>query len=305
MPSSAATTERVDIKIGFACNNRCVFCVQGDKRASEGARPAARILADLRTARERGAGAVVFTGGEPTLHASLLPSVRAAKELGFGTIQIQTNGRRLAYDAFCHALAAAGANEFAPALHGVTAATHDALTRAPGSFDETVAGILAVKRLGLPLVTNTVVTARNFRELPALARRLVDYGVDQFQFAFVHVVGTAADNRDWLVPRKSEVMPFVREGLDIGRAARVRCFTEAIPLCLMAGYEACVAESIIPRTLIFDAGHVIDDFTSYREHEGKAKGPACPSCSASAQCEGPWREYPALFGWDEFKARTL
>jgi hypothetical protein len=26
----------------------------------------------------------------------------------------------------------------------------------------------------------------------------------------------------------------------------------------------------------------------------------CPECDWHASCEGPWREYPELFGWDEF-----
>ena len=25
--------ERVDVKCGFSCNNRCLFCVQGEKRS--------------------------------------------------------------------------------------------------------------------------------------------------------------------------------------------------------------------------------------------------------------------------------
>ena len=80
--------------------------------------------------------------------------------------------------------------------------------------------------------------------------------------------------------------------------------TEAIPFCFMQGYEHCVAEDIIPRTKIFDAEQVIEDFGAYRRNKGKVKAPKCRKCAFYARCEGPWREYPQLFGWDEFIPRT-
>jgi len=291
---------RVDLKIGFGCNNRCLFCVQGDKRERFGPRPSAQIVADLKDGRSRGATGLVVTGGEPTLHKTIIKTIRAAKALGYSVIQIQSNGRRFAYEPFCQKLIAAGANEFSPALHGATADTHDELTGAPGSFEQTLAGIRNLKRLGQTVITNTVINSKNYQELPDLARLFVSVGVDQFQFAFVHILGTAAQNKKWLVPKKSEVMPYVHAGLDVGREAGVRCMTEAIPFCLMQGYEDCVAEQIIPRTTIFDADQTLDDYTEYRLTEGKTKGPACARCIHNETCEGPWREYVELFGFDEF-----
>jgi hypothetical protein len=130
---------------------------------------------------------------------------------------------------------------------------------------------------------------------------LVRLGVAQYQFAFVHILGTAAANATWLVARKSDVMPFVRAGLDVGRSAGVRCMTEAIPFCFLRGYEGHVAEQIIPRTVVFDADVTLDDYTAYRRTEGKAKGPMCSRCVYVERCEGPWVEYPALYGWDEIR----
>ena len=68
----------------------------------------------------------------------------------------------------------------------------------------------------------------------------------------------------------------------------------------MSGYEDYVAERIIPATKIFDADTVIEDYTKTRRTEGKLKGPRCPECAHFQACEGPWREYPEMFGWDEF-----
>ncbi len=291
---------RVDIKLGFSCNNRCMFCVQGDKRDHHGPRPLQQVLVDLEEGRTLGATGVVFTGGEPTLQEDLLAAVERSRELGYEQIQVQSNGRLFAYPKVCRRLIQAGATEFSPALHGSTPEIHDRLTAAPRSHVQTVRGIRVLVALGQRVITNSVITSVNHQDLPALAGLLVELGVFQFQFAFVHILGTARRNREWLVPRKREVMPYVRKGLDIGRAAGVRCMTEAIPYCLMAGYEEHVAEKIIPRTRVCDADQTLADYTEYRLTEGKAHGPPCERCDLASRCEGPWREYPEMYGWSEF-----
>lgn len=292
--------KRVDIKITFRCNNLCRFCAQGHKRDLYPDRGAKTVAAELKKAYAGGVRGVVFTGGEPSLHPEILALIKTAKKAGFKSIQLQTNGRSLAYPEFCEKLHKAGLTEIGPSLHGAKAATHDKLTGSAGSFNQTVAGIANAVRTGLAVITNTVITSANYRELPAIAALLMKLGVTQYQFAFVHIVGTAAENSRRIVPRKTAVMPYVKKGLDLGIKSGVPCFTEAIPFCLMKGYEACVAESMIPAGPVVDADRFIKDYGVYRRTEGKAKGPRCPGCKYFKVCEGPWREYPALYGWDEF-----
>ena len=300
-PDDKPAAKRLDVKIGFNCNNLCDFCAQGSKRSRGAGRTLKEIKDALSRARGAGASAVVFTGGEPTLHPELSAAVRAAREMGYATVQVQTSGRRLAFPDYCAELKKAGVTEISPSLHGSTPAVHEALTHARGSFAEVVSGIRNCKKLGLYVLTNTVVTSRNYKDMPALARLLAHLGVDQFQLAFVHLVGTAWENRKWLTPKKTEALPYVRKALDVGRAAGVPCYTEAVPFCLMKGYEECVAERVIPEGPVADAGFYLESYGDYRRGEGKAKGPSCPGCKWFKVCEGPWREYPELYGWDEFK----
>jgi len=296
----ASPAARLDLKIGFACNNHCLFCAQGDKRSRLANKPWGEIIAELEKAATAGVRGVVFTGGEPTLHPQLTRSVAAARALGYTKIQIQTNGRRFAYRDYCETLAAAGANEFSPSLHGADPETHDTLTRSPGAWRQVVAGLKNLKRLGLRVFTNTVVVRDNYKDLPKLARLLVDLRVDQFQFAFVHIVGSAARHRTRIVPRKHAAVPFMLQGLDIGRRAGIACFTEAVPLCLLPGREDYAAERMIPDGPVVDAGIRLESWRHYRTTQGKAKRPACRTCRHDADCEGPWREYPKLYGWKEF-----
>lgn len=293
--------KRADIKISFGCNNFCDFCAQGSKRDRAGRKSLAGIKEDLVRARNGGAGAVVFTGGEPTLHPGLPAAVRLARRLGYVGVQVQTNGRRFAYYDYCLELKRAGVTEVSPSLHGSTPAVHEGLTKAPGGFAEVAQGILNCKKAGLYVLTNTVVTSANYRDLPALARLLLRLGADQFQFAFVHLVGAAWENRAWLTPKKTEALPYIKKALDIGRAAGRLCYTEAVPFCLMKGYEDCVAERVIPEGPVSDADIYIESYGDYRRGEGKSKRAECRRCRWYKACEGPWREYPELYGWSEFK----
>jgi radical SAM protein with 4Fe4S-binding SPASM domain len=293
--------KRVDIKIGFNCNNLCQFCVQGDKRYKFKNKTLAEIKKSLKEAQEQGSEGVVFTGGEPAIHPDILAAVSFAKDLGFEVIQIQSNGRMFAYLDFCKKLIKAGVNEFSPALHGSKPEIHDELTCSPGAWQQVIQGIKNLKSLNQYVLTNTVINSKNYQDLPDLAKLFVNLGVDQFQFAFVHILGTAAKNKDWLVPKMSEVMPFVKQGLNIGINAGKVVMTEAIPYCLIQDYKDYIAEKIMPETRVVDAEGIIESYAYYRWNEGKAKRKECEACKYFKICEGPWKEYPEIYGWEEFK----
>lgn len=298
--------KRIDLKIGFQCNNRCRFCVQGNKRKTCSDKSDKEIREILRKEAKTHQG-VVFTGGEPTIRKELVAWVGYAKELGYEIIQIQTNGRAFAYKEFCEEIIKAGANEFSPAVHGSKAQIHDYLTRVPGSFNQTVQGIKNLKSLNQYVLTNTVITKLNYRDLPNIAKLLVSLMVDQFQFAFMHInqiIAGAPDLIKEIVPRHSRAEPYIKKGLEIAIGAGIKVMTEAIPYCFMEGYEQYIAERVIPDTAVFDGDLELDDYTHYRKTQGKAKGSHCSFCKYYEVCEGPWKEYPEIFGWEEFKPIT-
>ncbi len=298
-PDSPVNT-RSDIKVGFACNNRCTFCAQGEKRRGMGFIEAHTLVNHMRTAFRPGRG-LVLTGGEPTIRRDLVDLVKAARIIGYRRIQVQTNGRMLHYRDLVRRLASAGVTEVSPALHGPTAAVHDGLTRAPGSFDQTSAGITNAVAAGLDVITNTVVAKNNLAHLAETLTTLHALGVRHAQLALVHPVGTAAERFDEVVPRISDAGRAVTGAVRHGRALGMTVVVEAMPLCMMRGVEDAVVEQSIPETTVVDADGEPMAFSEWRRTEGKAKGPPCESCAATDRCEGPWREYPAHFGWDEYQ----
>ena len=179
----------------------------------------AEALERLRQGRERCDG-LLLTGGEITIRDDVPQIIAAAKAMGYKTIQVQTNGRRLAYRGYAQALVEAGATEFNPSLHGHVAALHDGLVGAKGAFDQCVAGIRHVVALGQRVLTQTVITRQNAAFLPQIARLLVALRVHQVQFAFVHALGTAAQTWGDTVPRYRDVQKTLPLALDLVRANR-------------------------------------------------------------------------------------
>lgn len=84
---------------------------------------------------------LILTGSEITLHHDLPKWARLARQHGFEHVRIQTHGMRLASRSFCEELIDAGVDEFFISMAAGDAATHDAITQVPGSFDKTLRGI--------------------------------------------------------------------------------------------------------------------------------------------------------------------
>ncbi len=302
-PGAPSGSRKLDLKVGFRCNNHCTFCVQGDKRDHTADLTTDEVKQRLEQARVQ-CDRLVLTGGEATIRDDIPEIARHARALGYHTIQLQTNGRRLAYRKYCETLIEAGVNRFNPSVHGHNASLHDKLTGTRGAFDQCIRAIQNLVALRQIVLTQTVIVRDNVTYLPDIAQMLVRLGVTQVQFAFVHAIGTAAATWDQTVPRYQDVAPQVANAVARVRAARRTAVTEAIPFCFLQGIESAACELRTPSTMVYDGEITIGDYGKYRLEEGKIHGPVCEACTWNGRCEGPWREYPAHFGWDEFVARS-
>ncbi len=114
-------------------------------------------------------------------------------------------------------------------------------------------------------------------------------------------MGNALKFFDNIVPRKSDVAPYLKKGMDIGIERGIKTMAEAMPLCLMEGYEKYISEFYIPPTELREGGRVIEDFQEVKIKYGKVKFPQCKNCKYDSICEGPWKEYSEHYGDAEFQ----
>jgi MoaA/NifB/PqqE/SkfB family radical SAM enzyme len=284
--------KRLHIKVSRLCNNNCIFCLDDrPKRTDVTAAEVGRLLE-----RASRLGEMLFTCGEPTLHPGLPGFVAMAREAGYRSIGIVTNGRRLAYPAYCEELLRRGVSEVTISIHGCNAAMHDAVTRARGSFDQTLAGLRNVSEkkntYGVRLVTSTVLTRRNLGRTSEILSFLGGFGVDTMVLNVVEPSGEALRHFERLTPTYTEVSK------TLGRAIqafpeRSRVAVEGIPLCLCQDFldAAGIREEI----------HLLEGkkFKALPLDRFHVKVEACKGCRLSPRCPGIFRVYADRRGTSE------
>lgn len=281
----------VSITLEFRCNLRCEHCmIEGTMDWLE---PQTRDRFDelLLHSREHARwSGLILTGSEITLKKDLPELAARARQSGFRHVRIQTHGMALARKDYCDELVAAGVNEFFVSVPGYDAASHDAITGVPGSFDKTLRGLENLERHpGVISITNTVVTARNFLHLQRVVetlrhlRRLV-----QMEFWFYWPM-RETDERSLIVPLR-DALPPLREAIEgvsaTGRSVEIKNF----PHCLLGEHASLLVNDQPP--LIID-----DRFWGEFHRNGFHECVHRADCGSS-QCLGLNAAYVERFGWE-------
>lgn len=323
----AEKAERVHVLTGAVCNNNCIFCMEEDR---DGRYEVNSQTDDARVRwileHNRGTEEICFTSGEPTTNPSLARWVKMAKDAGVPRVSVMTNGRALSYEKYARALVAAGMRRFYVSIHGHDAKLHEGLTRTPGSFAQTVAGIETVarfKRYGVELHTSTVITKRNLPHLGEIYRFLRGLGVDQVVFNVMQANGRADTYFEKIFPRYSEIARvaacFLEEQARL--EARPMAFLVDIPLCTTEalpdfnrGYVESYAHYEPARSGSHDRelalerdageGEIVRVRRADLDGEARSKRSECARCKYDAVCEGVWDNYLARYGWDEMQPVT-
>ncbi|MBM3461939.1 MAG: radical SAM protein [Armatimonadetes bacterium] len=300
---------RIDIKLGYSCNDRCVHCVVDDFRDILRARGMSQdkrteqFLAEMETSRARGE-VIVFTGGEPTIRKDLPVLLERARDLDYA-IHMQSNGRRFANSDFADKITAIAPITYCIALHGPTAEVHDAVTRTSGAFHDTERGIRNLVARRQVVSSKIVLSKLNQSVVSATVRRLAELGACHVSIAFPHALGTARKLWDVVVPRYRDVMEEVHAALDAATAAGMTADAETFPFCMMEGYERFVSE----------IAQQLEEYAEVRQYGDeretrdwseerlriKQKFPQCRGCRYEPVCEGPWTEYAERYGAEEFR----
>lgn len=304
----ASQAERLHVPVGVACNNNCLFCMEEDR--STRARLNAFDLRRLRDVLEAHPHAeeVCFTSGEPTLNDALPAFVRTARELGPWRVSLMTNGRRLAYPRFALELVKAGLQQVYVSIHGHQANLHDALTRTPGSFEQTVEGLRnlqCLSRAGVKVHSSTVLTRRNVMVQAEVYAFLTELGVEQIVFNAIQVTGRAMRHAERLVPSYTQVRQGFEQLLMRARDAGQRAFLVDVPMCIteqLADRHRGFVERHVHYELDAHGGGLRRVDSGQLDDRFRVHGVACSACARRLLCPGVYRSYVQRFGWDELKA---
>ncbi|MBI5845350.1 MAG: radical SAM protein [Deltaproteobacteria bacterium] len=166
------------------CNLSCRHCYINPAQHGKGMvslATAKKWMAEL--SGKTGESNLILLGGEPTLHPDLPEIARAAKEMGYASVTVDTNG--FLFHDFLDRVTPSDAEVISFSIDGPTAAKND-LLRGPGSFEACVSGIRRAKERGFSVSVITTVTGDTIDDLALMPPLLAGLGVNRF---FIQVIG--------------------------------------------------------------------------------------------------------------------
>ena len=126
---------------------------------------------------------IVFLGGEPTLHPDLHLAVKEAKNLGFKSITIDTNG--YLFHNILDKISCNDIDYLSFSLDGATKKTNDAI-RGKGSFNKVIKGVKKAVAKNFSCSMIYTVSNKNFHELNLIENVIKNLGIKRF---FIQVTG--------------------------------------------------------------------------------------------------------------------
>lgn len=307
---------RAEINLGRRCNNNCVFCsealLRGQRQEDNAGCSEAdtrEFLFEIMQLYKQGCRHLTFLGGEPTIRSDFLQLVRMAKTLGYETIFLTSNGRRLADDAYIESLYEAGLNRLYLSLHGHDAMIHDEAVRSPGAFEQVMSAIANLKRRDMPFSLTSVIHRGNLEHLPRMMAHQLALSPRRIMWAFVRPVGAARERFDEIVPSYDELDGPLREALEAAADTPIPVTVAHLPLCRLKGVEKhldelywggeAVSREVERHSNELDAGGPGRTLITRGHH--KVKHPDCGACRYREVCEGVHAEYAKRRGFSEFR----
>ncbi len=288
--------------MGYQCNNDCIICaVSARKRFMKEGEMSTDELKDFFSKLPEDTNVLELSGGEPTLRSDFFELLDFIKKRNPDLkLILLTNGRKLANTSFTEKLLDYNIREVIIAIHGNNKKIHERITRAAGSFNESILGIENGMNCGLPLTLKTIVTKLNYKSLPNIAEFLITRfeNLERYTINGLDISGNALENFENVAVRYSQAKTFIQQAIDTCASYGVRVMLYGIPFCVLdEEYHKYPAPQ--PKTVFSyksKSTEVINEL--FDDPYGTTK--KCNGCKYKDSCFGVWYSYYEKFP-DEIK----
>ena len=255
------------------CSSNCMMCPSSDGSRKEKEFTSPEQLCRIVSMMPEKLTHLTISGGEPFMIGTGLISVfeKIRNHDNNASVLLLTNGRAFCIPEIAAAFSrAAGGNVISGIpIHGYDAETHDAVSRASGSFVQTVAGIKNLLRNHCNVEVRIVVSRLNHRNMEQIGRFIARElkGVLRVVFIGLEMTGNAALYRKDVWLPYTEAFRSIKETVRflVGEGITVSLYN--FPLCTVeAEYRPLCAKSI----------------TDYKISHGDA----CEVCTQFDSCGG-------------------
>lgn len=218
------------IFLGAKCNSNCIMCPAGDVERRNGFSYSRELLMKYIDYLPNDLEYLVMTGGEPTLQVELFLEAldRVKNKFPYTQVLLLTNGRSLSDKwLFTQVCERHPANfRVAIPIHAASDALHDYITRAAGSFEQTMLALNRLMNSDIKVEIRIVVTKTNCDNLLDIAKLINKnfHRVFCINFIALEPRGNCAlnfdsvyiDHRNSFLKSKSAIEYLIMHGYDVG-----------------------------------------------------------------------------------------
>ncbi len=289
------------------CNNRCVFCVSGQRTEEREAFPVPGdpVLERLEGARRDGIRKVTLLGGEPTIQPEFLRIVRGAVGLGFDEIVIFTNGVKTARGSFVDEILETGGNfTFRLSFQGANSRAHNRTTKKLGSFDRLVETMKNLRARNQRITVNMCVVRSNYESVAEFPALLLPYGASQLHLDMIRPLDAGVRTEEEMramLPRYSDMVPHLEAmvagfpaGFDVNIGNLPYCIAPKLAPVIHHDGETTLTVAVDQRA---DLSEAWDKYAVKRRD--KLKIESCRECVFDSRCSGVFDTYQRFYGTDE------
>lgn len=290
------STNRVLIKCHYRCNGKCVFCLFEDLKSTPSIN-AKFIVSQLNKIEQTyQIDDVTISGGEPALHPGFFSLLGAIKSRGYRKIRLATNAI-----AFSDSDLARRVKEYVDeviiSVHASNPEDYLEISELPLEIGKKLyEGIFNIRRYFNSVGTNTVVVKKNLRNLPQIAKFILELGVNWALLTYPVPLGRFKTEYVKLAcPIDAKFRELATEYIQI-LSPHVECNYQTMPICLMKGLERFYQKEYDQFVIDFRTGKrnfflSVDPEKNDADFTPMANKERCENCKYAKDCVGFWDCY--------------
>ncbi len=285
---------------GYQCNNNCRICAVSSQERARKERIGTEELVNFLIGLPREIRIVEISGGEPTIRSDFFTVLeKVSSEKPHLKYHLLTNGRMLSSITFAEKLADLPVDFIITALHSATPERHDWMTRAEGSYMQTIQGVRNALDMGFRVSLKTIVNKSNYRELENIATFVCSRfdDIDFFSFHALDLTGNALKHASEVAVRMSETIDNLLRAVTILDSSGIRVRIYGYPYCMVS---EDLWKYIAPQPkLIYGYKSPSLEIVNQKFDDNYGLLDVCEGCSLRYKCSGLWYTYVEFFGKDE------
>jgi len=284
----------LEIKLGYSCNNNCLFCLNKERRFFSYSTE--DLKKQIKLSASKGCQYLKISGGEPLIQENFFEIIQYAKHCNILFCEIQTNGRMLCYEDFLKRIEDVFPNvTFLVSFHCSSPEMYKKYSQVDG-FYQVAEGLKNLKKHNLRFTTNTVLFKENISQLGSILDILNSIGCKNCQFRFIDGHNVESEFFDF-VPSMKEAVGEIKK--IINNYPEINICIHEIPFCVL-GEELGKKVSPFPNKEQECLNVKKEVLTALDIAKQQFAHPNCQNCLYESRCVGVRKSYLKFYGIKEF-----